>query len=144
MHATDFDDEECEQVTVAGRVDPGQEDTYWEREYFREQYYSPGLDYEDYAPAYCVGYIGYAQYGGEFEEAEKSLCANWVRIKGDSRLTIEQAMPAMRAAWNRMAERHTAVSYSAASSRSSSPACDALSFARASARLNHPTLSISG
>ncbi|MES2785155.1 MAG: hypothetical protein V4684_06800 [Pseudomonadota bacterium] len=101
------DDLDVETVTVAGRVDPGAEEMYWEREYFRQHYYSPGLDYEDYAPAYCVGYIGYAQYGGSFEDAEKSLISNWMRIKGDSRLTPEQAMQAVRAAWTRMEGRNT-------------------------------------
>jgi hypothetical protein len=104
MH--DIDDFECDQeVAVTDRVDPAEEDSYWQRAFGGEHYYRPGFDYEDYAPAYCVGYIGHAQYGGEFEDAEKSLCANWLRIKGDSRLTLEEARPAMRAAWNRMAAR---------------------------------------
>jgi hypothetical protein len=47
--------------------------------------------------------MGYAQYGGRFEDAEKSLCANWERIKGDSRLSLDDALPAMRAAWLRVA-----------------------------------------
>ena len=104
--ALDFDDLAQEApLTVAGRVDPQLEDRYWEDSYSREGYYSAGLAYEDYAPAYCVGYIGYAQYGGAFDDAEKSLCANWLRIKGDSRLSIGQALPAIRAAWERMVSR---------------------------------------
>jgi hypothetical protein len=47
-----------------------------------------------------VGYIGFAQYGGTFEDAEKSLIANWVRIKGDSCLTVDEAIQAIRAAWH--------------------------------------------
>jgi hypothetical protein len=87
------------------RVDPGEEDAFWELSYWRERYYRQGLDYEDYAPAYCVGYIGYAQYGGAFEDAETWLCANWVRIKGDSRLGLDEARLAMRSAWERLAQR---------------------------------------
>ena len=83
-------------------LDVAREDSYWHAAYSRERYYSPQLDYEDYAPAYCVGYIGFAQYGGTFEDAEKSLWANWERIRGDSRLTFEQARHAMRAAWDRL------------------------------------------
>jgi hypothetical protein len=90
---------------VAGRVDAREEDAYWERSYWREVYYRRGLDYEDYAPAYCVGYIGYAQYGGAFEDAETWLCANWIRIKGDSRLGLDEARLAMRSAWERLARR---------------------------------------
>lgn len=74
------------------------EESHWQAAHSRG-------DYEDYAPAYCVGAIGYAQYGGSFEEAEKSLWANWERIKGDSRLTLEQAQQAMRAAWDRQASQ---------------------------------------
>jgi hypothetical protein len=84
-------------------LDAVREDSYWQVAYPSERYYSPSLDYEDWAPAYCVGYIGFAQYGGTFEDAEKSLWANWVRIKGDSRLTLAQAREAMRAAWDRLA-----------------------------------------
>jgi hypothetical protein len=79
------------------------EDSHWARTWRREHYVRPDLGYEDYAPAYCVGYIGCAQYGGKFEDAERSLCANWERIKGDSRLSLDEALLAMRAAWNRMA-----------------------------------------
>jgi hypothetical protein len=52
-----------------------------------------------------VGYIGYAQYGGSFEDAETWLCANWMRIKGDSRLELDEARLAMRSAWERLARR---------------------------------------
>jgi hypothetical protein len=86
-------------------VDADQEDSHWRAAFRRERYYRDQLDYEDYAPAYCVGYTGCAQYGGCFEEAEKSLWANWERIKGDSRLRLEEARLAMRAAWDRMTVR---------------------------------------
>ena len=92
-----------EEGTVAVEVDPLREDEYWRDAHLRARYSSPAHDYEDFAPAYCVGYTGFAQYGGSFEDAEKSLCANWVRIKGDSRLSYEQALPAIRAAWTRAA-----------------------------------------
>ena len=78
------------------------EDFYWALNYWREPYFRADYDYEDYAPAYCVGYSGCAQYGGSFEEAEKSLYANFVRIKGDSRLSWEEALGPIRSAWNRV------------------------------------------
>jgi hypothetical protein len=86
-------------VHIDGRIDAGLEDAYWQSVYWRQPCYRAELGYDDYAPAYCVGYIGFAQYGGKFDEAEKSLCANWLRIKGDSRLTLDEAMQAIRAAW---------------------------------------------
>lgn len=104
--ATDLEDPDTSDPAAAvSRIDAREEDAHWERSYWREGYYKPGLDYEDYAPAYCVGYIGYAQYGGAFEDAETWLCANWVRIKGDSRLSLDEARLAMRSAWDRLARR---------------------------------------
>ena len=89
---------------IDGRLDPGVHDAYWQTVYWGKTYYCGDCEYEDYAPAYCVGYLGYAQYGGCFEDAEKSLCANWFRIKGDSRLSLDQAMQAIRAAWDHAAQ----------------------------------------
>ena len=78
------------------------EDGHWLDAHWKEPYFRADFDYEDYAPAYCVGYSGCTQYGGSFEEAEKSLCANWLRVKGDSRLSWQEALPAVRAAWLRV------------------------------------------
>jgi hypothetical protein len=83
--------------------DARQEDAYWKRTFWQERYYRCEFDYEDYAPAYCVGYMGCSQYGGEFADAQASLCANWERIKGDSRLPLAEAMPAIRAGWEHVA-----------------------------------------
>lgn len=103
--AQDFWQEQADdpEVCIDGSIDPARQDAHWQHAYWSEPYYRVGLDYDDYAPAYCVGYIGCAQYGGRFEDAEKSLCANWLRIKGDSRLTLEEAMQAIRAAWDHAA-----------------------------------------
>lgn len=91
------------QVCIDGRVRADVEDAYWNSVYWAQPHYRAGLSYDDYAPAYCVGYIGYAQYGGCYEDAEKSLCANWLRIKGDSRLELQDALAAIRAAWDHAA-----------------------------------------
>ena len=90
------------QDNVLRRYSAQVEDLYWSKNYWKEPYFRADYDYEDYAPAYCVGYSGCAQYGGCFEDAEKSLCANFVRIKGDSRLSWEEAREAIRAAWQRI------------------------------------------
>lgn len=104
--AQDFwqEQEDEPEVRIDGRVRPDLEDAYWQSVYWAQPYYRADYSYEDYAPAYCVGYIGCAQYGGRFDDAEKSLCANWLRIKGDSRLSIEEALVAMRAAWEHAAQ----------------------------------------
>jgi hypothetical protein len=103
LHEMDCHDDRDECDSALQLAEVHRQDEYWERTFRRECYFDAGFDYEDYAPAYCVGYAGHAQYGGSFEEAERSLCANWERIKGDSRLALAQALPAMRAAWERMA-----------------------------------------
>jgi len=103
--AQDFwqEQEDDPEVRIDGRVCPEREDAYWQSVYWARPFHRAELGFDDYAPAFCVGYIGYAQYGGRFEDAEKSLCANWVRIKGDSRLSLDDAMQAIRAAWEHAA-----------------------------------------
>lgn len=98
-----FEEDTIEQAPRVSWTQAQQEDAYWQRAFWQERYYREQFDYEDYAPAYCVGYAGCAQYGGEFADVERSLCANWERIKGDSRLGLADAMPAIRAAWDRVA-----------------------------------------
>lgn len=90
------------QASTRGGFSAQAEDLYWSASYWKQPYFRADYDYEDYAPAYCVGYSGCAQYGGRFEDAEKSLCANFVRIKGDSRLTWEEAIEPIKAAWERI------------------------------------------
>jgi hypothetical protein len=90
-----------DELVVDTAVDPQEQDRFWQEAHAQEHYFRAELGYEDYAPAYCVGYIGYAQYGGSFGDAEKSLIANWLRIKGDSRLGLDEARLAMQAAWDR-------------------------------------------
>lgn len=99
-----LDQEDDPVVTVEGRIDFRAEDAHWQHSYRSQPFHRGECSYEeDYASAFCVGYIGYAQYGGTFDDAEKSLIANWVRIKGASRLTFDEAMQAIRAAWQHAA-----------------------------------------
>ncbi len=93
-------------VCIDERIDPLREEAFWRTVFWCEPYFRGELDYEDYAPAYCVGYVGFAQYGGSHADAERSLCANWLRIRGASRLSLDEALQAIRAAW-RHAEKGT-------------------------------------
>lgn len=99
---TDFWQEQADDpdLRIDHRIDPMVHEAYWQSVFWGEPYYRRDRDFEDYAPAYCVGYIGYAQYGGRYDDAEKSLCANWLRIKGASRLELDEALQAIRAAWD--------------------------------------------
>ncbi len=132
--AQDYWEEQADEpeIRIDGRIAPEVEDAYWQSAYWAQPYYRSDLGYDDYAPAFCVGYIGYAQYGGRFEEAEKSLCANWVRIKGDSRLEIEEALLAIRAAWDHAANAQVAVE------EEEEELVDAGYVARATAAANQP------
>ena len=44
-----------EEGAVAVAVDAAREDGYWRDAHARARYSTPTHDYEDYAPAYCVG-----------------------------------------------------------------------------------------
>ena len=62
--ANDFwqEQEDDVAVSVEGRIDFRLEDAYWQGAHCSQPYYRADCSYEeDYAPAFCVGYIGYAQ-----------------------------------------------------------------------------------
>jgi hypothetical protein len=89
---------------VGHMVNPAEESAYWNSSYQTQPYYTPGYTYDDYGPAYELGYNGYGRYAGRsYDEAENDLRDDWDRVKGKSRLTWEQAKSATRAAWNRVA-----------------------------------------
>lgn len=76
------------------------EDTFWSRAHARAPYASPARDFEDYRPAYRVGYLGRSRFLGSFRDAEEGLRAEWEQAKGASRLSWSEARHAARAAWN--------------------------------------------
>jgi uncharacterized protein (TIGR02284 family) len=80
---------------------PGEELVYWQETYTSEPYYEQGRLYEDYSPAYELGWLGYHRYGGDVDVAERALANDWEMRKGVSDLSWEQARPATRAAWQR-------------------------------------------
>ena len=82
-------------------VNPADEDRYWSESYSRTPYYTSGLTYDDYRPAYGLGYRARGLSDGSFEDAELELSQEWNIAKGRSRLTWEQAKLAVRDAWNR-------------------------------------------
>lgn len=82
-------------------VNPEAEDRHWSDSYRRSHYYSEGQTYEDYRPAYRLGYTGRSSSGGSFDQAEQRLSQDWNQVKASSRLTWEQAKLAARDAWDR-------------------------------------------
>jgi hypothetical protein len=87
---------------VARAVNPAAEDGYWRSAYVNTPYYIAGSTYDDYAPAYRLGYDGWYRYGGMYDDSERRLANEWESIKGTSRLTWAEAKHASRAAWDRV------------------------------------------
>jgi hypothetical protein len=78
------------------------EDDYWRTIYADEPYYDRSFGFEDYVPAYRMGFEGRGRFSGQrFEEVAASLREDWENQRGVSKLDWEQAMPAARAAWTR-------------------------------------------
>lgn len=90
---------------IAETINPTAEEAYWRENYSRESYYETGRSFEDYAPAYRLGLRARTNYGGNFEDVESRLSADWGANKETSSLSWPQAKEAARAAWNRVAEQ---------------------------------------
>jgi hypothetical protein len=82
-------------------VNPQAEDTYWRNTYQTQPYYTPGYTYDDYQPAYALGYNSTGRYPS-YDLAEAHMADEWDRVKGGSRLTWNQAKSASRAAWDKV------------------------------------------
>ncbi len=82
-------------------INPTAEEAYWREAYRSEPYYRSEFTYEDYGPAYRVGYTGPVRRNGEFEQLEGELRNDFDRVRGKSRLRWEEAREATRAAWRR-------------------------------------------
>jgi hypothetical protein len=83
-------------------LDPTREDAYWKDNYKNESYYDSNLSYDDYSPAYRVGYMGRSRFADQnFDDVESDLRADYERDKGSSKLDWDRARAASHAAWNR-------------------------------------------
>lgn len=85
-------------------INPTAQDAYWRRAYRDEPYFRADLGYDDYSPAYRVGYTGPLRRDGTFAALEAVLRLDWDRVKGRSRLSWDEARLAARAAWDRVTE----------------------------------------
>jgi hypothetical protein len=84
---------------IGEMIDPTREDAYW-RENHARQGWAKGRAYDEFRPAYRVGYEGYAQYGGgTFEEREAELRRRYESNK--PKLSWDEARPATHAAWTK-------------------------------------------
>lgn len=104
---------------AAEAVNPTAEETYWRENYTRESYYETGRPFEDYAPAYRLGWRWRMNYEGNFDDVENRLATEWESSKELSRLTWPQAKDASRAAWNRIGLQSRGLGDTASSSAQS-------------------------
>jgi hypothetical protein len=87
---------------IADRVNPKAENDYWKDNYSSRSYVTPGSRYDDYGPAYRLGYERYPKYHGRsFDEVEPELQRDWDSMRGKSRLAWEDAKHATRDAFER-------------------------------------------
>ncbi|MBB1601753.1 PA2169 family four-helix-bundle protein [Variovorax sp. UMC13] len=87
---------------VAEAVNPSAEDAHWRDAYNREAYYEAGRPYDDYRPAYELGWSSRAARNESFDTLEPAFATEWDRLRGSSSLDWERARPATRAAWDRV------------------------------------------
>jgi uncharacterized protein (TIGR02284 family) len=80
---------------------PDEEVAYWRDAYSSAPYYLSGRTFDDYGPAYELGWVCFSVYGGEVDAADRVLANDWDLRKGISTLGWEEARPAARAAWCR-------------------------------------------
>lgn len=90
---------------IADRIDPTVEDEYWRSNYSSRPYVTTGSTYDDYRPAYRMGYERYPNYHGrKFDDVEHEFSRDWDSARADSRLTWNDARHATRDAFQRASD----------------------------------------
>lgn len=87
---------------VGEMVDPSGEVEYWIAHHAAQSFVKNNSSYADYEPAYSTGYNNYTP-GESFEQAEPDLIKYYQDHSGDYHLSWEEARPAAKAAWDRLA-----------------------------------------
>jgi len=85
--------------SIAEGINPT-EDAYWRENHSSQSWADKGYSYDDYEPAYRMGYNGQGRDKKGWDDAEDKLESEWEETKGDSRLTWEKAKEATRAGWH--------------------------------------------
>ena len=86
---------------AAESVNPTDEDAYWRETYDREPYYGAGRSYDQYRPAYEMGWSSAGRYEGDFDAIEPRLADDWQARHAAQGLAWGDVRPATRAAWER-------------------------------------------
>jgi hypothetical protein len=91
---------------IAERVNPQHEDEHWRNEFPKRPYaVASAYGWEDFGPAYRLGYDRYSDYHGRrFEDVEPDFAQQWTTTaRGSSRLGWDEARHATRDAFERVA-----------------------------------------
>ena len=104
--------------TAAEMVNPTAEDAYWRESYLNEPYYEGGRRYEEYRPAYAMGWSSAATYPGGFDDFDSEMQTRWPNERGSSQLDWNAARGPARAAWDRVRTPSTRAAGMVASSAS--------------------------
>jgi len=87
--------------SIAEAVNPTAYTDYWKNNFHTTPYYSSGRVWNDYQPAYQLGYNAYASNRGrKFDQVEADLQRTWDSTKGNSRLAWDEAKGAVRDGWH--------------------------------------------
>jgi len=90
------------QIPGRAPVEPFPDSDYWTRQFSSEPYFLEGDSYDDYDPAYRLGYGARHRHPGrDFGSLETQLQHDWESSKGLSRLDWNRARQAVLRAWER-------------------------------------------
>ncbi|RYF79790.1 MAG: PA2169 family four-helix-bundle protein [Comamonadaceae bacterium] len=91
---------------VAERINPTVEEAHWRERYAKEPYVEAGRPYDDYGPAYAIGWTERDRLAADFDAVEPDLAAQWEARRGRSTLSWDQARPAARESWSQVNRRY--------------------------------------
>jgi hypothetical protein len=90
--------------STAESVNPTFEDNHWRENHSSRPYADPALTYEDYQPAYRMGYEGHdrlATSGRSYDDVEVELRSDYEKTHGETAIGWDKAKHAVRDAWDR-------------------------------------------
>jgi len=91
---------------AAEAINPTAEHEYWRTEHGKRPYFTKGTPYEQYGPAYQLGWESYTNHNGKaFKDIESQLGRDWENRRGQSKLTWNHAKDATHDAWLRAGNR---------------------------------------
>ncbi|MES2924746.1 MAG: hypothetical protein V4819_24545 [Verrucomicrobiota bacterium] len=86
---------------IAEGIDPQAEEEYWQKHYRAEPYVDDDFTFEDYGPAYRLGWQQYNP-NDTFESAEEKLSSIWAQDRSNSQLDWDKAKEAAKASWQKV------------------------------------------